>query len=96
MTTQSDSHQTNTLTVETASTLLNELRATFASGETRSYKWRISQLKQLYKIAEHHEQEIVDALLSDVGKPPLETVAYEVRLSSSLNLFNLLFVNFGN
>lgn len=79
MATQSDSHQSNTFAAS-ASTLVNELRATFVSGGTRSYKWRISQLKQLYKIAENHEPEIIDALLADVGKPPLETVAYEVRL----------------
>ncbi|CAI8605557.1 unnamed protein product [Vicia faba] len=76
----SDSHQNSKFTAETASTLVNELRATFVSGETMSYKWRVSQLKQLYKIVEHHEQEIVDALLSDIGKPPLETVAYEIAM----------------
>ncbi|CAL5206628.1 unnamed protein product [Lathyrus oleraceus] len=79
MATQSDSHQSNSFAAS-ASILVNELRATFVSGETRNYKWRISQLKQLYKIAENHEPEIIDALLADVGKPPLETVAYEIAM----------------
>lgn len=63
---------------EAASLLVEELRGTFASGRTRSYEWRVSQLKALLKLADDREQEIVDALGSDLSKPPLETVSYEV------------------
>ncbi|WJX10225.1 Aldehyde dehydrogenase 3 member H1 [Trifolium repens] len=65
---------------EAGSILVNELNATFASGKTRSYEWRISQLNQLSKLLNFHEQEIVDALRNDIDKPPLETVAYEISM----------------
>jgi hypothetical protein len=69
---------------EAGSILVNELNATFASGKTQSYEWRISQLNQLSKLLNFHEQEIVDALRNDIDKPPLETVAYEVGFCSVL------------
>jgi aldehyde dehydrogenase (NAD+) len=65
---------------EAGSILVNELNATFASGKTQSYEWRISQLNQLSKLLNFHEQEIVDALRNDIDKPPLETVAYEISM----------------
>lgn len=67
-----------------ASKLVDALRTTFASGKTRSYEWRVSQLKSLLKLSTDHEQEIVDALRSDLSKPELETVVYEVLESVSL------------
>ncbi|KAG4958409.1 hypothetical protein AAZX31_13G016800 [Glycine max] len=65
---------------EAASRLVNELRRNFASNKTRSYEWRLSQLNALEKLVVVHEQEIVDALRNDLGKPPLETVAYEIAM----------------
>lgn len=72
--------QTKAFDGEAGSILVKELRATFASGKTRSYEWRVSQLNALLNITIHNEQLIVDALRNDLHKPPLETVAYEVRL----------------
>ncbi|OIW16630.1 hypothetical protein TanjilG_01869 [Lupinus angustifolius] len=60
--------------------LVNELRETSASGKTRSYEWRVTQLNALSNLIDDHEQEIVDALRFDLSKPPLETVAYEIAL----------------
>lgn len=65
---------------EAGSILVNELRATFASGKTRNYEWKVSQLNQLFKLLNFHEQEIIDALRNDIDKPPLETVAYEIGM----------------
>ncbi|WJX16658.1 Aldehyde dehydrogenase 3 member H1 [Trifolium repens] len=65
---------------EAGSIFVNELNATFASGKTQSYEWRISQLNQLSKLLNFHEQEIIDALRDDIDKPPLETVAYEISM----------------
>lgn len=76
---------------EAASRLVNELRRNFASNKTRSYEWRLSQLNALEKLVVVHEQEIVDALRNDLGKPPLETVAYEVS-SFTLLLVCVLFI----
>ncbi|KAM1024849.1 hypothetical protein ACFX15_037394 [Malus domestica] len=58
--------------------MVEELRANYNSSKTRSYKWRVSQLKNLVKVAEHHEQEIVDALCSDLSKPEFEAYVHEL------------------
>lgn len=63
---------------EDAAAMVAELRGTFMSGKTRSYEWRISQLKGILKMMEDNENEIVDALRSDLNKPAFESVLYEV------------------
>ncbi|XP_030523397.1 aldehyde dehydrogenase family 3 member H1 [Rhodamnia argentea] len=63
-----------------ASTLVGELRDAFASGATRGYRWRESQLRGLLKMTDDHEQDIVAALRSDLGKPEPESVLYEVAM----------------
>jgi aldehyde dehydrogenase (NAD+) len=65
--------------VEAANMLTKELRDVFASGKTRSYGWRISQLKSMIKMCDEHEEDIVDALHQDLSKPKLESIVYEVR-----------------
>nr|XP_028949615.1 aldehyde dehydrogenase family 3 member H1-like isoform X1 [Malus domestica] len=60
--------------------MVEELRASYNSGKTRSYEWRVSQLKNLVKVAEHHEQEIVDALRSDLSKPEFEAYVHEISM----------------
>ena len=64
--------------VEAANVLTKELRDVFASGKTRSYEWRISQLKSIVKMCDEHEEDIVDALRQDLSKPQLESIVYEV------------------
>ncbi|KAM6542055.1 hypothetical protein CsatB_006502 [Cannabis sativa] len=64
----------------TASFLLKELKQSFASGKTRSYEWRVSQLKSILKFVNDHEQDVVDALRSDLSKPEFESVIYEVSM----------------
>ncbi|KAK3427618.1 hypothetical protein EUGRSUZ_F03800 [Eucalyptus grandis] len=63
-----------------ASSLVAELRGAFASGTTRSYQWRESQLRGLLRMTDEHEQDIVAALRSDLGKPELESVLYEAAM----------------
>lgn len=65
---------------EAASEIVKELRVGFGSGKTRSLEWRESQLQRLFKLLTDHEQDIVDALGSDLSKPPFESVIYEVSL----------------
>lgn len=71
---------------EEASLLVQELKTTFANGRTRSYAWRVSQLKALSKLMNDREQQIIDALRSDLSKPPLETVCYEVFVFTICNV----------
>lgn len=66
-----------------ALTMVEELRGSYGSGKTRSYEWRESQLKNLLKVAEHHEQEIVDALRSDLSKPEFEAYVQEISMLKS-------------
>lgn len=51
-----------------------------SSRKTKSYEWRVSQLKALFKIAENHEKEITDALYSDLSKPELEAFIHEISM----------------
>lgn len=54
------------------------LRSTFASGRTRSIEWRIRQLEAIRRMLVDREDEILDALHVDVGKPRLEGWIAEV------------------
>lgn len=63
-----------------AEAIVKELRETYESGKTKSYEWRVSQLKALLKIAENHEKEIADALYSDLSKPELEAFIHEISM----------------
>ncbi|KAK6115590.1 hypothetical protein DH2020_007859 [Rehmannia glutinosa] len=60
-----------------------ELRSTYATGKTKTFEWRASQLKALLKIVTHHEKEIVEALRCDLNKPELEAVVYEIAAVAS-------------
>ncbi|XP_022894224.1 aldehyde dehydrogenase-like [Olea europaea var. sylvestris] len=55
-----------------------ELRATFASGKTKSYEWRVSQFKAILKLTNEHEKDIIEALRSDLNKPEHEAILYEI------------------
>lgn len=63
---------------EAAARLVKGLREAYGSGKTRTYEWRVSQLKSILKMADDREKDIVNALYSDLGKPELESVVYEV------------------
>lgn len=74
-----------------ATELVKELRAIFISGNTRSYEWRVSQLESLLKLCVDHEEDICDALRSDLSKPALESIIHEVFLLA-LNSFTVLLI----
>ncbi|XP_062157991.1 aldehyde dehydrogenase family 3 member H1 isoform X1 [Alnus glutinosa] len=63
-----------------AARLVKGLREAFGAGKTRSYEWRVSQLKSILKMMEDREQDIAEALRSDLAKPELESVVYEVAM----------------
>ncbi|KAK2443881.1 aldehyde dehydrogenase family 3 member H1 [Trifolium repens] len=65
---------------EAAAAVVKEMRLSFNSGKTRSYEWRISQVKAFLKMVVEQEDQIVEALRSDLAKPPLETVVYEIGM----------------
>ncbi|KAJ0025348.1 hypothetical protein Pint_08146 [Pistacia integerrima] len=70
-----------------ASAVVNELRGSFSAGKTRSYEWRVAQLKSMFKMLDEHEPAIVAALRDDISKPELEASLYEVgMLKGSIRL----------
>ncbi|KAL0369269.1 UNVERIFIED_CONTAM: Aldehyde dehydrogenase [Sesamum calycinum] len=58
--------------------VVKELRSTYSSGKTKTHEWRASQLKAIIRIVTHHEDEIVEALRSDLKKPELESFVHEI------------------
>jgi aldehyde dehydrogenase (NAD+) len=60
--------------------ILENLRRYFNTGATRSYAFRSEQLKRLKKSILGHEQELYDALYTDLKKSPEETWVTETGL----------------
>ena len=59
---------------------LEKMRRYFDSGVTRTYKFRIEQLKKLKKRILAHENELYDALYTDLKKSPEEAWVTEIGL----------------
>jgi aldehyde dehydrogenase (NAD+) len=59
---------------------LAEMREYFRSGNTLSYEFRIGQLKKLRKSILDHEQELYNALHTDLKKSPEESWVTEIGL----------------
>ena len=55
-----------------------ELKATFRSGKTRGYEWRLQQLKQLVKLIDENEERFIEALKKDSGKSEFSAFAGEI------------------
>jgi aldehyde dehydrogenase (NAD+) len=49
-----------------------KLRAAFATGKTRSYKWRMDQLKAFQRMVTENEDAIDEALMADLGRSKME------------------------
>jgi aldehyde dehydrogenase (NAD+) len=61
-----------------AAAVVEDLRRAFDTGRTRSYHWRVEQLRALKALCSEREDEICDALAADLGKPRLEGFSTEV------------------
>jgi len=60
------------------SPMFGSLRATFETERTRSLQWRTEQLTALERMMTECEQELMDALRSDLGKAPQEAWTTEI------------------
>lgn len=60
-----------------------DLQATFATERTFSLSWRAAQLSALERMMSECEQEIMDALKSDLGKHPQEAWTTEISYVGS-------------
>src|SRR5690625_3533263 len=60
--------------------MLDELRATFTSGHTRSPAWRRDQLAAVERMLRDNEKRFNGALQDDLGKPAQEVLLGETAL----------------
>ncbi|CAI0599269.1 unnamed protein product [Linum tenue] len=74
---------------EEAKQLVNELRVAYDSGRTRSYSWRVAQLKNILRMCDDSEKEVVEALHKDLAKPELESTLYERDNTGGRQLANI-------
>ncbi|XP_047337901.1 aldehyde dehydrogenase family 3 member H1-like isoform X2 [Impatiens glandulifera] len=61
-----------------AAALIKDLRVCFNAGKTKSFDWRISQLKSIEKMVDEKEKDILAALHQDLAKPEQESFLYEI------------------
>ena len=66
-----------------ASALVGSLRGYFETGATKPLSWRLSQLGALEHFLLEREQDILDALHADLGKPAMEAFGAEIGLPRS-------------
>lgn len=66
------------LHIDQALTLIDKLRAVFATGRTKDLDWRRQQLKGLIRLLEDNEQELAEALSDDLGKPAMTAFLGEI------------------
>lgn len=69
---------------------LERLRAPVARGETRGEAWRRQQLKAMRQLLDESENDILDALHADLGKPPTEGMVEVLALRQELKLCDRL------
>jgi len=55
-----------------------DLKAAFGGETTRDLRWRATQLTQLERMMTECEQDFLDALQTDLGKPPMEAWTTEI------------------
>ena len=65
------------------SALVGSLRGHFETGATKPLSWRLSQLGALDHFLMEREQDILDALHADLGKPAMEAFGAEIGLPRS-------------
>ncbi len=73
--------------------ILNAQREYYATGETRSIKFRKQALKTLYASIKANEREILDALHSDLGKSDFESFMCEIGMTLSEITYMLKHIN---
>lgn len=66
---------------EAPGVLVPRLRAAYLSGRTRSLEWRHEQLAALKRMLTEREDEFTAALVEDLGRPPFEAWAADLRSS---------------
>lgn len=68
-------------TAISAAQAVKRQREWFATGQSLDVDFRIAQLKKLRTLIEKHEQDIMDALMQDLGKSAFEAFATEIGMA---------------
>lgn len=66
--------------------VLNQLQDLVLSGKTRNEKWRRAQLNSLSNLLENHQEEILQALSQDLGKPATEAFFEIIAVKQEIKL----------
>ena len=69
--------------------LVNKLRASFKTNETKSLKWRKLNLLALQRLITENQKDLCDALKKDLNKPELETIGMELGLINNSIIYAL-------
>ena len=69
-----------------ANLVLSHLRAPVIAGLTRPEAWRRKQLSSFRALLDEHEDDVLQALATDLGKPPTEAFFELLALRQELNL----------
>lgn len=69
---------------------LNNMREYYGSGNTKETSWRESQLKGLRRFLIEKEEDMLKALMHDLGKHHVEAFRDEVHIYFSLKCFNYI------
>ena len=65
---------------------LSPLQDLVLSGKTRPERWRRAQLQKLSNLLDNHQQEILNALHLDLGKPPTEAFFEIIAVKQEIKL----------
>src|SRR3954470_9461606 len=79
--TQVETPQAKLPALPDAGAVLKRLRESFDSGLTRPLEWRDAQLEALGQMLVECEDELVTTLVEDLGRPPFEAWAADLRVT---------------
>jgi aldehyde dehydrogenase (NAD+) len=69
--------------------IVNKLRKTFNTHETKSEKWRREQLLAIDRMLDEHKDDFCEAVKLDLNKPAHETLTAEIGLIKNSITFAL-------
>lgn len=69
------------------SVAVDNVRDAFLKGKTRPLSWRREQLDGIERFIKENEEDILDALYKDLGKPRIEAVCSEVIFRGVIKSF---------
>jgi len=75
-----DAVETKPAMVESIPSVVERLRASFATGQTRPIEFRMQQLSALARVLKDCEPQICEAIRSDLGRSEIETRIVETHL----------------